>query len=292
MTRAALLAAVAALVLAPSAAAYERDAEYLWFETSQIAPLETDYGVRIYLRGGVPMVNYDYGAWEARNPTTIAQYGLAEHARYVTRGGPIRRRRALRAAGWLVRAQQDDGTWRYPFDYEVGTRHHLDAGWSSAIAQGQAISLLVRAYDLTGSRTYLRAARMAVLPLNLDVEDGGLRTRFDGGTWFEEYPTREPSYVLNGFMFAVLGLYDVAAYSPTARRLYAEGRATLRRALPTYDLGAGCSRYAHTADAEGRDPWRASHVYRPVHVGLLRGLDSIGRDGLLRYYAARWEPGC
>lgn len=78
---------------------------------------------------------------------------------------------ALRAANWMVDHQQADGTWRYNFAYEnasVGV--DLGAGWISALTQGQALPLLVRAWKLTGDTAYLDAGRAALRPFERTVD--------------------------------------------------------------------------------------------------------------------------
>lgn len=285
--------AAAAPVAVPAAAAgpparYARRGGYLWFTDTQI--LAETPCVRIYLDGGIPMV--DYGDFTARNPTTIAQYALSRFGAWHRDGDPRGRRAAVRAARFLVASQRRDGSWRYDFPYQVGILPELPAGWPSALAQGQVISLLVRVHAVTRERRYLDAARAAVGPLTRPIARGGLRTRFDGGLWLEEYPTRpRRSFVLNGFMFALVGLYDIAPRSPAAARLYREGRRTLVRALPRFDAGGGCSLYALTPDPTGA-PWRISDVYEPIHVGLLATLDQLRPHPVLRRYARRWQPGC
>jgi heparosan-N-sulfate-glucuronate 5-epimerase len=289
MVRWAALVLVSVLLVVPVAArGYERTGEYLWFTDLKILG-DSGY-VRIYLEGGVPIV--DYGTHRSRNPVTIAQYGLSRFGTYRRSGDRAAREDALRSARWLVHHQHGDGTWRYDFPYRVGTLPELAAGWSSALAQGQGISLLVRAHATTRNAAYLTAALRAIQPLTVRVAKGGLQTRFDGGLWLEEYPTRpRHSFVLNGFMFTLLGLYDLAPRSPTALALYRAGRRTLIRVLPLYDAGGGCSLYAQVPDPQGR-PWRISNVYKPIHVGLLRTLDALQHAPVLREYAARWLPGC
>ena len=283
-----LLLLLLVLRSAAAAGAYSRHGEYLWFTDTQILG---DFGyARIYLDGDVPIV--DYGSHRSRNPATTAQYGLSRFGLFRRDGDRRALHDAVRAARWLVHRQKPDGSWRYDFPYRVGTLPEMPAGWPSALAQGQAISLLLRVHDVTRGREYLDAAIGAVRPLTRRVGRDGLQTRLRDGVWLEEYPTRPVhSFVLNGFMFALIGLYDVAPYAHAAARLYSAGRHTLGRVLSLFDAGDGCSLYALVHDPEGR-VWRASPPYDPIHVGLLRALASISRQPVLRRFAERWKPGC
>lgn len=47
---------------------------------------------------------------------------------------------------------------------------------------------------------------------------GGVRNELFGRAWYEEYPTTPGSFVLNGFMYALIGLYDLSSAT-----VYAEG---------------------------------------------------------------------
>ena len=87
----------------------------------------------------------------------------------------------------------------------------LEPGWYSAMAQGHAMSLLSRAYSQSQNPLYLRAAYQAINPFLVPSSEGGVLTYLFGQhPWYEEYPTLPPSFVINGFMYALFGLYDLA----------------------------------------------------------------------------------
>jgi hypothetical protein len=241
---------------------------------------------RFRLRRGVPEVHYPDVGWH-RNPVVVAQYGLQNHAYYLTSPRRSVRRAMLRAARWLLRHQGRDGGWRYHFSFPVsGMYVTLSAGWLSAMAQGQAISLLVRSWRLTGKAKYLKAARRGLLPLHRAVAKGGVFRRLDGGWWYEEYPTKKGSYTLNGFMYTLLGLYDLAPWSKSAKRLYVRGRRTLIASLHLFDRASGPSIY-HLGYRYGY-PVHISAKYNAIHVVELEALNWIGPNRTLRRYRDRW----
>ena len=69
----------------------------------------------------------------------------------------------LAASDWLVSHLEQNSSgvwvWNHYFDWEY--RDTLKAPWYSGLAQGQGISLLVRAYAETGNAGYLDSARRA-----------------------------------------------------------------------------------------------------------------------------------
>jgi hypothetical protein len=96
---------------------------------------------------------------------------------------------------------------------------------------------------------------------------------------------------MNGFMFTLIGLYDLGSIAPKSQALslYAGGRRTLGEALPSYDVG-GLATYDLThRTVNGRKPEVASPDYQAIHVYLLRALDSLRPNRLFRYYADRWQ---
>ena len=66
----------------------------------------------------------------------------------------------------------------------------LTRPWPSAMGQGEAISVLLRAHKLTGEARYAEIAAAALEPMVVDVDDGGVARRLDGHLVLEE--TRPP----------------------------------------------------------------------------------------------------
>jgi hypothetical protein len=296
---AALTLATAVLTVAPARAASPTPAEYVagYLDHSRTGAYEA-FGLlprdwqTPFARDshGVPLVDYSFG--RAYNPTTTSQYGLANWTLGLEYHSRARIGVALRMADWLVRTQdRRSGKWLYRFALPApGTEEELPSPWYSALAQGQAISLLRRAYHRTRRRAYVDAARRGLRPFERSVADGGVVRRFQGGAFYEEYPTRTaPNYVLNGFMQSLLGLHDLADLSPTADRLFRRALPTLPRILPLYDLGDGLSSYSlgYLHWPVPRAP--APPSYHLAHVGLLRLMNRLSPNGVLRRYVRAWS---
>jgi len=246
-----------------------------------------DYESPYPLVHGIPMV--DYGSFRARNPVTTAQYGLANWTLWVLHHERDRLRRARRAADWLVATQRKTGQWLYRFAYRSpGTTMELPVPWASALAQGQAISLLRRLYFHTHRRQYLRAARRALAPLGRSVARGGLLRWRRGEIVFEEYPTERRSLPLNGHLQTLIGLYDLSDLSPTARRWFRRGVRSAAGILPDYDAGGGRSLYS-LVNLSGFPPFLADDGYHSEHVEELRLLNRLSPHRAFRRYIARWS---
>jgi len=192
------------------------------------------------------------------------------------------------AADWLVRHQDTSGGWKIMVSRSVAEGQlSLEPGWYSAMAQGQAMSLLVRAYARSGRSEYLDAAVRALALFDVRSADGGIVAKFmDHYIWYEEYPTIPPCFVLNGFMYALIGLYDVAATAPpgegqsTAVRLYSSGIASLRGMLPLFDTGSGTVYdLRHLTLGGAAAPNRARWDYHATHVNQLLLLSLLLHNG-------------
>lgn len=151
------------------------------------------------------------------------------------------------AAEWFVRNQNaKTGGWPNPVKRKLSEFLELKQGWYSAMGQGHAISLLARAYfHSNGDTKYLRAALNGLKPFHVPSRQGGVLAKFMGKyDWYEEYPTTPASYVLNGFIYSLLGLYDLNAMAPKnlsreAGSLFEQGMISLKKMLLMYDTGSG-----------------------------------------------------
>lgn len=151
------------------------------------------------------------------------------------------------AAEWFVRNQNEKtGGWPNPVKRKLSEFAELKQGWYSAMGQGHAISLLARAYyHSNGDVRYLRAAMNGLKPFRVPSKQGGVLARFMGKfEWYEEYPTTPASFVLNGFIYSLLGLYDLNATAPRslsheAGILFDQGMLSLKKMLSLFDTGSG-----------------------------------------------------
>jgi len=200
------------------------------------------------------------------------------------------------AAKWLKDAQSPDGRWPIEVEKELDGYNKLSSGWSSAMAQGHGISMMVRAAQVTGDDSYWAAASAALTPYKTSTSSGGVANQFMGqAVWFEEYPFPEGHFVLNGFMYALIGLYDLSSARDApadlgneARRLFQTGMTSLKTLLPLYDAGKG-SFYDLTHFIKKRAPNLARWDYHTVHIQQLRLLNSFLHDEMLSEFATRWN---
>lgn len=146
-------------------------------------------------------------------PMTVFQKGLGHWDRWLVsdKSSDADWEAFLRSADWAAKAMDRQGGWA------IWDTHGIQ-GWAnpySAMAQGQGISLLVRAWSEVGRENFLSCAEEAAGLMVRPVHDGGTAQHVANGLVLEEVPANPPNTVLNGWITALFGLHDlVAAGSP------------------------------------------------------------------------------
>ena len=199
----------------------------------------------------------------------------------------------LSAAQWLLKFQDAEGGWPVNVTRRIIPQVVSSPGWRSAMGSGQAISLLCRAYSYTKQLEYLEAAIRALKLFHIPVSKKGFVSTVMGDLkMFEEYALEPSLHVLNGFIFALIGLYDLSKIKQddkTARHLFDAGLKTLVRILPMYDNGRGTFYDLRHVVIPGVEPKRARWDYHAVHLGQLQLLKVITHDSVIDKILTRWR---
>ena len=83
-------------------------------------------------------------------------------------------------ADWFLNNQDSSGGWPSQVVFNKDRKKYpmageLRPGWYGAMCQGQAISVLVRAAQLSGDTKYLQAALQAVKVFSVPSDQGGVK---------------------------------------------------------------------------------------------------------------------
>jgi len=119
----------------------------------------------------------------------------------------------------------------------------------------------------------------------VQVDDGGVTYKDDGnGWWYEEYANKggSPSRVLNGMMFALLGIHDYYRYTGDshAKFIFDKGVTSLKYTLHLYDDN-GYSYYDILHTPAG--------VYHNIHIDLLGRLFNETGEIAFKQYQDKWQ---
>ena len=242
---------------------------------------------------GIPLLDLATQHWSGErrlvySPIVIAQYGLGWHTRWMRTGDAGGRAKLLVAAEWLRSAAESvhvGGDTLALFRFDIG-----GVSTTSAMAQGLAASVWARAFELTGDSGFLTATANVLRTFNYTLEQGGVVDTHRGMALLEEY-SYERSHVLNGHIYALMGLYDYRRVSAEARTSAELETLWLRHVESALVLAAGAdlgfwSRYswAHTLT-----PNIASCFYHEMHSEMLDALATVSGRPEFRRIADRWR---
>lgn len=201
---------------------------------------------------GIPLVHSYIDVVDAKGyyyyPITIGQYALAVFHSWLSSKDPEKKAYFLRFADWFTSSKTDDpnlGT--YWLTETAKPEYDVKTPWKSAFSQSRGISILLRAWQITGDNVYLETATRALIPFSKDISEGGVSVdREKRETFYEEYTASQPTRVLDGHIFSLFGLYDYIRAVPEeinpeghrlAVRLFNEGVEGLLLQLPRFDMG-------------------------------------------------------
>lgn len=123
--------------------------------------------------------------------------------------------------------------FEYLFPFDGG-----NPPWVSGLAQGTALTALVRAGLRLRDRTWYDAARQAIGIFRVAPPEG-VAQKTAAGTHYLQYSFAPRLHILNGFIQSLNGLFDYAKVldDEEGRALFAAGRAEAAVELPKYDTG-------------------------------------------------------
>lgn len=243
-------------------------------------------GIEKLDREGIIMFKIPYTTRFDYYPVQIALFALGNLEKFLDTGEERYREIFIRHVDWLVKnisIKDDFGVWEHNF---VLPYYKFDrVPWVHGMAQGVAISALVRAYQLTGNKKYLEVAKLAYGAFERDIDEGGARYIDDkGNVWIEEYAILPPPHILNGFIFALFGIFDF--YKITGSKevldLFYKGIKTVEKNLPLYDSG-----YWSFYDLIYKCP--ATKDYHMLHIEQLVALHKLTKNVIIGDFANKWK---
>ena len=246
---------------------------------------------------GVVLVDYGGSIGLQHNPSTIAQSAIGYYNRWRFGSTTAEQKEADRTAffaqiKWLTGNQTSDGRWLYRFHW--GSQA---VPWWSGMAEGIAISALLRAYSVTGDTAYLPVIARTRSTFERNQQHAGVTSSVivSGRTYvvYQEYMPGYNQNVLNGWMFALVGLYEDAVYLEDPMAAFDvlaadRGVRAVRALLPLYDTGSWSYYSLNVFTGSNRGPLAGS-AYHQIHIAQLRFLGTVTGDPVLIAYANRFQ---
>lgn len=227
-------------------------------------------------------IDHDSTETNYYSPVKIAHYALASYNDYLKTNDAKFKAHFERHIKYLVdnyKIHRDIPgmiVWTTP---STNPRYGIEMNYISAIVQGLVLSALSRAFLHFKDDSIKTICENALNVFYLNVEDGGILAKTKWGDLYEEYPCIPYSHVVNGFIFALIGLYDFYLISDSKRaiELYKKGIKALKKLMPDWYL-KNWSKY-DLRDISSNNPINlCTHHYQCLHADLLKSVYLQTRD--------------
>jgi heparosan-N-sulfate-glucuronate 5-epimerase len=213
---------------------------------------------------GLPTGQSSYGRGSAHNYTTLCSFALGHWNFYLQTGHKSHLSKVTDVSEYMIRTAHTLSNGAVLLRCESEGGEH--SGLLSAMNQGEAMSVLCRAWQATGNSRYLEAALGCLEPFEIPVEAGGVLGNISmiNCPWYEEDPALPLRHILNGMIYSLWGLSDlaVAAKNKRAQELFDTGVESLIRALPYFENGYWSMYWVPEDDIN----YVASIMYHNLHI--------------------------
>lgn len=180
-----------------------------------------------------------------KHPVNICHYALFCYDEFKTTGNEkyktafLNQVKALRDSS--LYDEIDSTMVGYPYHI---TFHDLKPPWYSALAQSEAICVLIRYYALTKDESVLSLIRklMNFMRAPQKNDSGTKSITPEGNVWYEEYPnSKQEKQVLNGFLFTIIALHDYSNLFPEDKEAHdalVDAIQTVKESIQFYNTGS------------------------------------------------------
>lgn len=279
---------------------------FVCYDFSTLSDYYLDFSCRprnrhCVLVDGVPHLAYSFATGVQYNPCAVAQWGLGcwqvvQRSRIAglnagsdqflsfCQDGISKAVESL--LSHFVYSSHECGFWYYSFDLPA---YSQSAPWKSAIAQGQALSFLVRAIDYAQDRSFCESViHSSFKGLVTPVGQGGLMSCRKRLAFFEEILSSPQSTILDGAIYSLFGAIDYYYFlgvPPFAEPSICLLVKSIAKSLRVFDLGFWSR--ADVMPRKMRMP--SSPYYHHVHISQLKALYHLTRLPAFSEYARKWQ---
>lgn len=180
----------------------------------------------------------------------------------------------------------------WPYDFAI---YDLPADWRSAMVDAMALNLLALAYQEYGNSSYLEIFDQVIDVFQIPTTLGGNLYILDDDTWWypeigvpdELNPNYEIPLILNGFLFALVHLYqsNLLLNNTELGMVFDQGVVSAATNIHKYDL----ENYEWTLYHIDYPQKLASESYHQIHINLARLLHDFTNVTEFDTYSTKWE---
>jgi len=239
---------------------------------------------------GIPLLNYHGDIGIQYNPIAISQWALGNYNLWKDTNSDQRYKNFIKVADWLVdnlnKNSQGQYVWMHEFDWIY--KETLKKPWYSGLAQGQGLSVLIRAYHETKNDIYLNSSKKVYNSFLQNVNNGGVTMiDEDENLWIEEYIVSQPTHILNGFIWGLWGIYDywLLTKDKNVKNLFDKYSQTIEKNIDCYDIG-----YWSLYELSNlKIKMRASTFYHRLHIVQLKILYEMTGIKKFNQISSKWN---
>ena len=244
-----------------------------------------------YDKKGIPQLNYQGDIGIQYNPIAIAQWSLGNYNLWKKNNSQDCYKKFIKGADWLHNNlnlnNKNIYVWQHHFNWVY--KENLVNPWHSGLAQGQGLSVLVRAYQISQNKKYLESAKKAYQSFLIDTSKGGVTfTDKDDNVWIEEYIMKKsPTHILNGFIWGLWGIYDywLLTKDNSVKKLFNRYIKTVLNNVEKYDIG-----YWSLYELSNlKIKMRASIFYHKLHIVQLQILFNMTGIEDFKNVSEKWN---
>ena len=207
-------------------------------------------------------------------PVAIFQYGLGAYDLFLETQEDVYKAKFKQCVDWALAKQEESGAWSNFFFSSPDKPY-------GAMCQGEGASLMLRAYKLFADETYFESAKKAIDFMLIDIKAGGTANYVDDGIMLMEFTNQ--AAVLNGWIFALFGLYDMTIVCDDEKytKAYGMSLALLEQYVPVFDNG-----YWSLYDLDKK---LASPFYHNLHIAQMQALYMATGKEVFNTYLKKFE---
>ena len=236
---------------------------------------------------GVIILDYHGNIGKQKYHIAISQYGIACYNRFKRTNDREWFKKFMNQVQWHKDniERNSNGIYLYYADFEWDYHGRMKKHWASGLAQGNALSLLSRAFDETGDNIYLELCDKIFTSIITDIDNGGVLLGENGDFWIEETLT-PPMHILNGFMWSIMGVYDywLISKNPQVKKWFNVFIKTIINNLSKFDNGY----WSLYEQSNTKIPMITSVFYHKLHIIQLKILYNMTNEKIFNEYANKW----
>ena len=218
-------------------------------------------------------------------PIFMARYSIGSLELYLDTNDEKYKKEFFTQTDWLLKnlvIKDKYAIWEH--DYKLPF-YDFKIPWVHGLGQGLGMISLLKVYQITGNKDYLKASEKVFNSFEVDISKGGVKYVDDNkNIWLEEYALSPPPHVLNGFITILFGIHEFhkVTKNEKAKKLWNEGLKTIKKNLEKYDAG-----YWSIYDLLRKYP--STKSYHSLHVRQLKILHKLTGEKIFLDYAKIWE---